>query len=168
MPSTRVASIASAAFVIFSISSVPFTSPRSNIAVVRTDACSLLSTSEASTALGQASQPGVPEFGTGCVWSRESPPRDTSRQLHVNFHSPNAYKIAKGGNVITKVEPVSGVGDDAFYQLYPKGATPFLWVKKGTQAISIRISTPTKNAPFTEAELEAKLLVLGKAAAAKM
>ncbi len=69
---------------------------------------------------------------------------------------------------MTTIEPLSGLGDDAFYQLYPKGAMPFLWVKKGTQAVSIRIVTPTKNAPFSEAELKAKLLVLGKAAATKM
>jgi hypothetical protein len=130
--------------------------------------CSLLSTADASTALGETSQPGVTEFGTGCVWSRESPPRDTSRQLHVEFHTVRAYDIAKGGNAITKIEAIQGVGDDAFYQLYPNGATPFLWLKKGDQTISIRISTKRKDAPFTEAQLKSRLLVLGKTAVAKM
>lgn len=133
------------------------------------DACKLLSTGDASAALGRASVPGAKEFGTGCVWSNESPPRDTSRQLHVEFHTIRAYNIAKGGNVITKIEPVTGIGDDAFYQLYTSGkATPFLWVKKGEKSISMRLSTPLKNPPFTTDELKAKLSVLGKIAAGKM
>jgi hypothetical protein len=160
MISNRVPFIAAATLLILSISAARFTTAA--------DACSLLSTSDASTALGQESHPGVAEFGTGCVWSPEAPPRDTSRQLHVEFHTTRAYDIAKGGNSVTKIEPVSGVGDDAFYQLYTTGGTPFLWVKKGSQTISIRISTRRKDPPFTEAQLKSKLLVLGKTAVAKM
>jgi hypothetical protein len=171
MPSTRAGSIAGIALVTLSISSVAFTPPVSDlsiVSIVRADACSLLSTNDASTALGQTSQPGAKEFEQDCVWSHESPPRDSSRQLHVNFHSLTAYNVAKRGNAAIKVQPIPGVGDDAFYQLYPNGGLPFVWVKKGDRTISIRIITSRKNPPFTEAQLESKLLVLAKAAAAKM
>lgn len=157
----RIALTTGSAFLVFSISAARF-SP------LQKTACSLLSTAEASTALGQQSQAGATEFDTGCVWSHEAPPKDTSRQLHVEFHTIRAYNIAKGGNAITKIEPVAGVGDDAFYQLYPNGATPFIWVKKGDQSISIRVMTKRKDPPFTEAQLKSKLLVLGKAAVGKM
>jgi hypothetical protein len=170
MISNRVASTAGFALLIISISAARFRPAHLSVSAESSQktTCSLLSTSDASTALGETSQPGVPEFATGCVWSRESPARDTSRQLHVEFHTVRAYDIAKGGNAITKIEPVQGVGDDAFYQLYPNGATPFLWLKKGDKTISIRINTKRKDPPFTEAQLKSKLSVLGKAAVAKM
>ena len=167
---SRVTATAGFALLVLSMSAARFTPANLRDSARRSqkDACSLLSTGEASTALGQASLPGAKEFGTGCVWSPQSPPKDTSRQLHVEFHTVRAYSIAKGGNILTKIEPVGGVGDDAFYQLYPKGGSPFLWVKKGNDAISIRVSTGRKVPLFTEAEFKSKLLVLGKAAVAKM
>ena len=157
----RVALTTASALFVVSISAARFTT-------LQKPACSLLSTADASAALGQTSQPGAQEFGTGCVWSPQSPPRDTSRQLHVEYHTIRAYDIAKHGNILTKIEPVGGVGDDAFYQLYPKGGSPFLWLKKGDQSISIRVSTGTKVPLFSEAEFKSKLLTLGKAAVQKM
>jgi len=157
----RVVLTAGSVFIAVSTSAARFTPTQKTT-------CSLLTTTEASTALGQQSHAGVTEFDTGCVWSQDAPPRDTSRQLHVEFHDIRAYDIAKHGNAITKIEPVAGVGDDAFYQLYPNGASPFIWVKKGNQSISIRVMQRRKDPPFTEAELKSKLLVLGKAAVARM
>jgi hypothetical protein len=161
MSYNRAALTAGSAILLFSIAAVRFTPAQKG-------ACSLLSTADASAALGQTSLPGAPEFGTGCVWSPQSPPRDTSRQLHVEYHTIRAYDIAKHGNILTKIEPVGGVGEDAFYQLYPKGGSPFLWVKKGDQSISIRVSTGTKVPLFSESEFKSKLLALGKTAVAKM
>ena len=170
MISKRVVCLASVAILMVSMTAARAGTGSSHAIArhVADDACKLLSTDDASTALGQTSQPGAQEFGTGCVWSHEAPPRDSSRQLHVEFHTTRAYGIAKGGNTITKIEPVSGVGDDAFYQLYTTGGTPFLWVKKGEKTISIRINIRRKDPPFTTEQLKSKLLALGKAAAGKM
>jgi hypothetical protein len=169
MSSRRIVPVAGLLVLVLSIAASRSSATLRNSARLREkNPCALLSTADASTALEQPSQPGAPEFGTGCVWSPQSPPKDTSRKVLVNFHDVAAYNIAKHGNALTKIESFAGLGDDAFYQLYAKGGYPFLWVKKGDQAISIRISTGTKVPLFSEAQLKSKLLVLGKVAVAKM
>ncbi|HEY6828981.1 MAG TPA: hypothetical protein VI259_19105 [Gemmatimonadaceae bacterium] len=98
--------------------------------------------SDASKALEQSSQPGkrmVESSPTGCIWSPDP-------------------KI--------KIERVAGLGDEAFYQIYPKDS-PFIWVRKGTNAISIRIMG-TKANRFSLEQEKAKELTLAKAAIAKL
>jgi hypothetical protein len=134
------------------------------------DLCSLLTTAEASTALEQTSLAGKLDSPIpGCTWSHDAKISDTSRQVWIATHTPNALNIAKHTtNPSIKIEPISGLGDDAFYQIYPAPTSPFLWVKKGDKAISIRVSNPSKKAPFTLEQDKAKLLVLGKAAVSRM
>jgi hypothetical protein len=62
---------------------------------------------------------------------------------------------------------VSGVGDEAFYQIYPKGQSPFIWVRKGSKAFSIRI-LGTKTNSFSIEQDKAKELALAKVAVAKL
>jgi len=57
--------------------------------------------------------------------------------------------------------------DEAFYQLFPTGS-PFIWVRKGDNAISIRILTWDKPRVFTNDQDKAKLAVLAKAAIIKL
>ena len=136
------------------------------------EACTLLTTADASTALGVASVPGkrlMPQDSTGCIWSNDPEARDSSRRLALNLHSLRAYGFAgnKTGTPIT-IEPVSGIGDEAFYQIYPNDAPPFIWFKKGNTAVSIRILIGTKPRPWTVEQDKPKLAVLAKAAAAKL
>jgi hypothetical protein len=134
------------------------------------DLCSLLTPAEASIALEQTSLAGKLNSPTpGCTWSHDSPASDTSRQVWIASHTVNAFNIAKRPALATiKIEAIAGLGDDAFYQVYPAPAPPFLWMKKGDKAISIRVITKWKNAPFTQEQEKAKLLVLGKAAVGRM
>ena len=79
-----------------------------------------------------------------------------------------AFGMAKRGTVAAiKIEPVSGIGDEAFYQVF-QSASPFIWVRKGNNAISIRILTWDKPRVFTDDQDKAKLVVLAKAALAKL
>jgi hypothetical protein len=136
-----------------------------------TEACTLLTTADASNALEVSSVPGkrlVASSPTGCVWSNDPAASDSSRRAVLNTHTPTSFQAAKHTVITTiKIEPVAGIGDDAFYALYPAGP-PFIWVRKGNTAISIRIIIGTKPLPFTVAQEKAKLLVLAKAAVAKL
>lgn len=136
------------------------------------EACSLLSVAEASKALEQSSLPGkrmVESSPTGCIWSADPKASDSSRKIGLNTHTPRAFQFAKSPAIKTiKIEPVSGLGDEAFYQLYPAPADPFIWVQKGGTAISIRIIGGTKENRFPLEQNKSKLLALAKAAVAKL
>ena len=137
------------------------------------EACSLLTAANASVALGASSVPGRRQMAAdsaGCEWSNDPEYRDSSRRLVLNLHSLRAYGYAgqaKVGMPIV-IEPIAGIGEDAFYQIYPKDSPPFIWFKKGKTGVSIRIIIGTKPYPFTVAQQKAKLAVLAKAAAAKL
>jgi hypothetical protein len=106
---------------------------------------------------------------TGCVWSNDPAAGDTSRKVTLVTHSLISFHAAERPAITTiKIEPVSGIGDEAFYQLYPGDNPPFIWVRKGNNSISVRIITGTKPPPFTHEQEKAKITVLAKAAAAKL
>jgi len=67
-----------------------------------------------------------------------------------------------------KIEPLSGIGDEAFYQVYPNDQSPFVWVRKGNTVFDIRILTRMKPKPFTIDQEKSKEAVLAKAAAARL
>jgi hypothetical protein len=135
-------------------------------------ACTLLTPAEAGAALEASSQPGKEEgMGpTGCIWSNDPAAGDTSRRVGVNTHSIRAFDIAKKPAITTiKIESVSGIGDEAFYQIYPNDQSPFIWVRKGKESFSIRILTRIKPArPFTIDQEKSKLVVLAKAALGRL
>lgn len=133
-------------------------------------ACTLLTAGDATTALDVPSQPGN-QFvdSAGCVWSNDPAASDSSRRVILNTHSPVAFHFAMHPAITTiKVEPVAGIGDEAFYQIYPGDASPFIWVRKGTVTFSIRILTRLNPSPFTNDQEKAKEAVLAKAAVAKI
>jgi len=174
MSPNRIAPIAGVVFLILTTSAARFTPTPSHTAIAHreTDACKLLTTEEASTALGVASKPGEKEGGDlipGCVWSHDSPYTYSSLRISVSIHSAISYNAAKHPRIPTiSTEPISGLGDDAFYALYSNGDPPFLWAKKGEKSIAVRILMPTNKGPFTAEQLKSKLLVLAKAAIAKL
>ena len=134
-------------------------------------ACALLTPGDATKALEAQAVAGK-EMGmgpTGCIWSDDPAGSDTSRKVALNTHSLRAFAAAKNPAITTiKVEPVSGIGDEAFYQIYPNNQSPFIWVRKGDVAFSIRILTQLKPKPFTLEQEKAKEATLAKAALAKL
>lgn len=135
-----------------------------------TTACSLLTTADASKAMEKPSQPAKQFMdSTGCFWWSDPAENDTSRRIAVNTHSVRAFGFAKKPAITTiQVQPVSGIGDEAFFQIYPNNQNPFIWFRKGNLAVSIRIITRLDPKPFTLAQEQAKLKELATAAVAKM
>jgi hypothetical protein len=82
---------------------------------------------------------------------------------------PNAYDVAKSSGNGTKVEPVAGIGDDAYYLESIKGSQPpYLYVRKGRTDFQVRILNGLNFKAFTLAQEEAKEADLAKAVAAKL
>ncbi|MGH7582257.1 MAG: hypothetical protein ACREL5_03415 [Gemmatimonadales bacterium] len=133
-------------------------------------ACTLLTAADASTALERPSQPGKQLVNeTGCVWSNDPALADSSRRVTLFTHSLIAFQAASHPAITTiTVEPVSGIGDQAFYQIYPHNQNPFIWVRKGDVAFSIRIITRLDPRPFTNEQEKAKDAALAKAAVARL
>jgi len=136
------------------------------------EACTLLTTADASKALEVSSVPGkrlVESTPTGCVWSNDPTAGDTSRKVTLVTHSLISFHAAEHPAITTiKIEPVAGIGDEAFYQLYPGDNPPFIWVRKGNSSISVRVITGTKPPPFTHEQEKTKITALAKAAAARL
>lgn len=104
----------------------------------------------------------------GCVWSNDLAASDSSRRVALVIVSPIAFQAAKRTVITTiKIEPIAGIGDDAFYQVLPADS-PFLWVRKGNTAFSVRILTRAKPKPFTIEQEKSKEAALATAAAAKL
>jgi hypothetical protein len=165
----RIVSIAACGLLVGSVSAGRFAETGSQGPA----ACTLLTPGDAAKALEVPSAAAGQEMGmgpTGCIWSNDPKASDTSRKVALNTHSLRAFAAAKNPAITTiKIEPVSGIGEDAFYQIYPNNQSPFIWVKKGSTTFSIRILTrlkPTK--PFTLEQEKAKEAVLAKAALAKL
>ena len=133
-------------------------------------ACTLLTAGDATTALELPSQPGKELVNsTGCVWSNDPAVSDSSRRVTLMTHSLIAFRAAIHPAITTiKIEPVSGIGDEAFYQVYPKDRSPFMWVRKGNTVLDIRIITRLKPKPFTIEQEKAKEAVLAKATVARL
>ena len=158
----RLASILTVALLLVSITAMRVAAPA---------ACTLLTTADASTALEKPSQPGKEFAGpTSCQWSNDPAASDSSVRVTLNTHSVRSFQIAMHPAITTiTIEPVSGIGDEAFYQIYPNGQTPFIWVRKGDNTFDVRIITRLKpKPPFTNDQLKSKIAVLAKAAVGKL
>ncbi len=169
----RLLSIASSGLFLLSVSATRFIPSASDgrSSTPRAPAtCTLLTTADATKALDTPSQPGKQFIdSTGCMWSNDPAASDTSRRIALNMHSPRSFQFAMHPALTTiKIEPVSGIGDEAFYQIYPNGASPFIWARKGNDTFSIRILTRDKPKPFTLEQEKAKEADLAKAAVSKL
>lgn len=139
------------------------------------EACSLLSPADASAALEVKTLPGkriTDADPKGCIWW-DPGASDTSRRVALVLVSLRQFQIANRPAVAT-IEKVSGIGDEAFYQSYPNSSktlppgSPFLWVRKGNSAFTIRILTRLKPKPFTIEQEKAKEATLAKVVVAKL
>jgi hypothetical protein len=168
----RLISIANCALLITSMSAARFVAGGSRLPrpmPVEPEACSLLTPAEAGAAFEETSVAGKQLAGVpkSCFWSHSPTGADSSRRVVLVIVTASQLQIAKRG-MYNKIEPVAGVGDEAFYQVYPNNPLPFIWVKKGETNFTIRIITVLKpKPPFTLEQAKAKLLALAKAAVAK-
>jgi hypothetical protein len=166
MPAQRqLVSLAACGLLIASASAARFVGHSSHAPA----ACTLLTAADASKALERTSQAGKEIAGpSACVWSDDPAASDSSRRVTVSTHALAAFRYAMHPAIKTiAIEPVSGIGDEAFYQIYPKEQSPFIWVRKGDAAFAIRILTGSRPRPFTLDQEKAKEAVLAKAAVAR-
>jgi len=136
---------------------------------VEPDACTLLTTAEVSKALGVTSLAGarlVASNPKACVWS-DDPSHDVDhRRVTLSIISLSGFQLIKNNKRI-KLEPVSGIGDEAHYEVL-KRESPLLIVRKGNTAFNVRVLNGLKLKPFTPQEVKAMEADLAKAAVLRL
>ena len=149
---------------------IPAASHPAPLATGEPEACTFLSAADAAKSLEVSGTTGkrlVAASPRGCVWSNDPDASDSSRRVVLVFHAPAAFQAAMHTVITTiKIEPASGLGDNAFYQLFPADS-PMLWVLKGNTAFSLRIMTRVKTAPFSVEQEKSKEAGLAKSVLAK-
>lgn len=136
-------------------------SPRSDVAQPPADACSLLTTEQVSAALGGSVGPGKALTKGVCQWTQLGKPGDALLKLDITLITPEHFTRLKTVTVGT-VANVSGLGDEAFYSTLTQGHTTLatLNVKKGSSAVTIRVSGGTKPAEEYQAKEKAVAVAL--------
>ena len=133
------------------------------------EACSLLTVAQVSAALEVTSLPGrppLPSAHSSCMWFDDSTGDINHRRVTLSLTPAMMFDRMKDSPQL-KTEPVSGIGDAAYYELL--GAeSPALAVRKGGSAFTVRILNGLKSKPFAIAQVKAKEADLAKAAAAKL
>jgi hypothetical protein len=126
-----------------------------------TDACALLTTAQAGAALGGAAGPGKAITTGICQWGQQGKPGDVLLKLDVNLIAPDRFTRLKTVTLGT-VTTVSGLGDEAFYSTFTQGRTTLttLNVKKGSAAVTIRVSGGTKPVAEYQAKEKAAAVAL--------
>ena len=132
-------------------------------------ACSLLTEAQVDAALEIKSLPGkppVPAAQQRCMWSDDPKGGVDNRRLTLSLMTMTAFNMGKG-NTQLKIEPVSGIGDEAYYEVFGSDS-PLLVVRKGSSAFNIRILNGLKFKPFAVGEVKAKEADLAKEVVAKL
>ena len=134
------------------------------------DACTLLTQSLVSSALEIESLPGkhaVASSSTTCIWSDDPNDGLDNRRLTLTITPVAGFDLGKTKNRFFTVEPASGIGDDAYYEVF-RADSPALCVKKGSSAFMIRILNGLKAKPFSIEAVKTKEADLAKAVASKL
>ncbi|HEV8446235.1 MAG TPA: hypothetical protein VGQ44_05425 [Gemmatimonadaceae bacterium] len=147
--------------------SVAASHARSGHVAADPDACSLLTQDQVSAAIEAKSLPGEPSGkGKACIWS-DDPKHDVGhRRVTMSIGSLIGFNNGKSIPNI-KTEPVTGLGDDAYYMIY-RADGPLLVVRKGNVVFTVRLLDGLKLKPIGEAQLKARELALAKDAVAKL
>ena len=105
------------------------------------DSCTLLTSAQASAALGGAVGAAKPLASTVCQWQQEGKTGAELLRLDVTLITPDRFARMKSVTAGT-VTNVGGLGDDAYYSTLKTGRTTMttLNVKKGDAAVVIRVS----------------------------
>ncbi len=134
------------------------------------DACALLTVAEVNSPLEIQSLPGKPAFAgspKACIWSDSADADIGNRRVTLSItSSAAAFNLIKSSPRIT-IETVSGIGDDAFYEIFKNHEAPILQVRKGGSSFTLRILNGLKFKPFTVDEVKAKEAALAKQAVSR-
>ena len=146
--------------------------PASAFSPADVDACSLLTPAEASKALEVSSLPGkrlVASSPKVCGWTDGPAMEPNYRRVVVTITSLTAFQAGKSrNNPGMTIEPVAGIGDEAYYEILKSSESPFLVVRKGNAAFTVRVLNGFKLKAFTREQEKAKEAELAKAAAARL
>lgn len=137
---------------------------------VDADACGLLTRAEAGKALEVESLAGkriVESSPKACIWSDDAKAAVDSRRVTVQYIAIAGFQMGKSRPGRFTIETVSGVGDEAYYEII-KSESPILIVRKGNTAIGVRILNGLKFKAFTLDEEKAKEAELAKAAVGRL
>ena len=132
-------------------------------------ACSLLTEAQVNAALEVKSLPGKPPFPAAqklCMWSDNPKGAISNRRVTLSLMTTTAFDVGKSNKHI-KIEPVSGIGDEAYYEVFSSDS-PLLVVRKGSSAFNVRILNGLKFKPFALGQVKAKEADLAKVAVAKL
>jgi hypothetical protein len=133
-----------------------FLPPVRSMAAPPADVCSMLTTAQVGAALGGSVGAGKSIATSVCQWTQQGKPGDVLLKLDVNLITPEHFTRLKTvtAGVVTNV---TGLGDEAFYSTFTQGRTTLttLNIKKGTAAVTIRVSGGTKPADEYQAKEKA-------------
>jgi len=138
---------------------------RATTSTVAPDACALLSDAQISAALEVTTFPGKHLGSTStttCIWSSDPTGSGDSRRVTLSIITVAAFDRGKSSPVI-HTEPAQGVGDDAYYEVF-RADSPFLVVRKGSVAFTVRVVNGLKLKAFTNDEERSKEKTLAQAA----
>lgn len=145
------------------------TAPPATLGLDEQDACALLTPAEVSKALEVTSRAGqrlIAASPKACWWSDIDKSDMSNRRVALSLMQVAGFNVGKSSSRIV-TETVTGIGDEAYYEL-PKGASPFLFVRKGNNAFSVRVLNGLKFKAFTLEQEKAKEADLAKAAVARL
>jgi hypothetical protein len=144
----------------------PVTAPAQ---IANVDACSLIIASEVNTAIGVPVQQGhhlAEPHKDQCRWSDDSTAGPDHRRVALGIETLSVFANMKSSPRL-KTEPVSGVGDEAYF-IFPTGGDPILAVRKGGVAFQVKVLNGYKVKPhLAPDDVKARELVLGGAAAGR-
>jgi hypothetical protein len=134
-------------------------SASSAIAAPPSDACSMLTNDQVSAALGGSVGAGKALANGVCQWAQAGKPGAVLLKLDVTLLTPEHFARLKSVTMGT-VTKVDGLGDEAFYSYstFTQNHTTLtvLYVRKGSAAVSIRVSGGTK--PAEEYQVKEKAI----------
>jgi hypothetical protein len=127
------------------------------------NACSLLTTSQVSAALGGDVAAGEAAVPKKCRWKQPAPP---GLVADLDLWDPKTVESAKSTATLTHttVTAVPGLGDDAFYLSRMQVQSEILYVKKGSHAFSVHIM----GKKLSNEEMRAKEKALAQNVVAKL
>lgn len=129
------------------------------------NACSLVTTSQVSAALGGDVAAGEAAVPKKCRWKqKQTGPAGLVADL--DLWDPKTVESAKATATLTHttIIPVTGLGDDAFYLSRTQVQSEILYVRKGSRAFSIHIM----GKKLSSEEMRAKEKALAQNVVAKL
>ena len=114
-------------------------SPRGAVAALPSDACSLLTQAQVSSALGVSVDAGKGPVPKLCQWTQPGNVGANLLEVDLTLIPVEGFTAAKTPNEKTSVAPVSGLGDDAYYFATTAGKFMTIRVLKGSIAFSVSV-----------------------------